>query len=168
VFIDQTGASTKLARLSGRCARGERLRAGLPHGHWKTTTFVAGLRVSGLTAPFVIDGPMTGPWFLASVEPVLCPTLRAGEIVIMDRLGAHKSAAVRAAIEACGAELLLLPSYSPDFNPIEYVFSKLKALLRQAAARSQAGLWRVLGALLDAFSPEECANYFAAAGYDPD
>ena len=168
VFIDETGASTKLARLYGRCARGERLRAGLPHGHWKTTTFVAGLRVSGLTAPFVIDGPMTGPWFLASVEQVLCPTLRAGEIVIMDRLAAHKSAAVRAAIEACGAELLLLPAYSPDFNPIEYVFSKLKALLRKAAARSKAALWQVLGALLDAFSPEECANYFAAAGYDPD
>jgi transposase len=168
VFIDETGASTKLARLYGRCARGQRLRAGLPHGHWMTTTFVAGLRLSGLTAPFVIDGPMTGPWFLAYVEQVLCPTLRAGEIVIMDRLAAHKSPAVRAAIEACGARQVLLPAYSPDFNPIEYLFSKLKALLRKAAARSQAALWRVLGKLLDAFSPEECANYFAAAGYDPD
>ena len=111
---------------------------------------------------------MTGPMFLAYVEQVLCPTLEAGETVIMDRLGAHKSPAVRAAIEACGAELMLLPSYSPDFNPIENAFSKLKALLRKAGARSKAALWRVLGELLDAFSPEECANYFAAAGYDPD
>lgn len=157
-----------MARLHGRCARGQRLRAGLPHGHWMTTTFVAGLRLSGVTAPFVIDGPMTGAWFLAYVEQVLCPTLRAGETVIMDRLSAHTSPAVRAAIEACGARVRLLPAYSPDFNPIEYVFSTLKALLRQAAARSQAALWRVIGAALEAFSPEECANYFAASEYDPD
>ncbi len=168
VFIDETGASTKLARLSGRCARGRRLRAGIPHGHWMTTTFVAGLRLSGVTAPFVIEGPMTGAWFLAYVEQVLCSTLRAGDLVIMDRLAAHKSAPVRAAIEARGAQLMLLPAYSPDFNPIEYVFSKLKALLRKAAARSKAGLLRVIGEALDAFSPEECTHYFAAAGYDPD
>jgi transposase len=168
VFIDETGASTKLARLYGRCVRGQRLRAGIPHGHWKTTTFVAGLRLDGLTAPFVIDGPMTGPMFLAYVEQVLCPTLRAGDIVLMDKLAAHKSPAVKAAIEACGASRVLLPAYSPDFNPIEQLFSKLKALLRKAAARSKAALWRVLGALLDAFSLEECANYFAASGYDPD
>ena len=141
VFIDETGASTKLARLSGRCARGRRLRAGIPHGHWKTTTLVAGLRVSGLTAPFVIDGPMTGPWFLAYVEQVLCRTLRAGDRVVMDRLAAPKSPAVRAAIEARGARQLLLPASSPDFNPIEYVFSKLKALLgkRRRGAKQRCG-----------------------------
>jgi transposase len=135
VFIDETGASTKMARLYGRCARGQRLRVGLPHGHWKTTTFVAGLRLSGFTAPMVLDGPMTGPWtgpwFAAYVEQVVVPTLRPGDVVILDNLPPHKSAAVRELVEATGATLRRLPPYSPDFNPIENAFAKLKALLRK-------------------------------------
>lgn len=155
-----------MARLRGRAARGERLRAGVPHGHWMTTTFVAGLRLGGLTAPMVLDGPMNGAAFLAYVEQVLCPTLKPGDTVIMDNLPAHKGAAVRVAIEAAGAKRIFLPPYSPDFNPIENAFSKLKALLRKAAERTIDGLWKMIGALLDAFTPSECANYFAAAGYD--
>ena len=166
VFVDETGATTKMARLRGRAPRGERCRAAIPHGHWKTTTFVAGLRLSGMTAPMVLDGPMNGPAFLAYVEQVLAPTLNPGDIVIMDNLAPHKSAAVRKAIEAAGARLLLLPPYSPDLNPIENAFAKLKALLRKAAERTVDGLWRRIGLLIDAFTPHECANYFAAAGYD--
>jgi transposase len=168
VFIDETGASTKMARLRGRAPRGRRLRAGVPHGHWKTTTFVGALRLTGMTAPMVLDGPMTGVWFLAYVEQVLVPTLRPGDIVILDNLPAHKGAAVREEIEAAGARLLFLPPYSPDFNPIENAFAKLKALLRRAAARTLEELWRVIGDSLGAFSPSECANYFAHAGYDAD
>lgn len=168
MFIDETGASTKMARLYGRCARGQRLRVGLPHGHWKTTTFVAGLRLSGFTAPMVLDGPMTGPWFAAYVEQVLVPTLRPGDVVILDNLPPHKSAAVRELVEATGATLRRLPPYSPDFNPIENAFAKLKALLRKAAARTKEALWQTIGELLDEFSPEECANYFRAAGYEPE
>ena len=126
VFIDETGASTKMARLHGRSLRGERLRAAIPHGHWKTTTFVGALRLTGMTAPMVLDGPMTGEWFLAYTEQVLVPTLRSGDVVILDNLPAHKGAAVRAAVEAAGASLLFLPPYSPDFNPIENAFAKLK------------------------------------------
>ena len=166
VFVDETGATTKMARLRGRAAKGDRCQAAIPHGHWKTTTFVAGLRLTGMTAPMVLDGPMNGPAFLAYVEQVLVPTLRPEDIVIMDNLAPHKSAAVRKAIEAAGARLLLLPPYSPDLNPIENAFAKLKALLRKAAERSVDGLWRRIGLLLDAFTPQECANYFAAAGYD--
>lgn len=166
VFIDETGASTKMARRHGRAPRGERLRASLPHGHWKTTTFVGALRLTGMTAPMVLDGPMTGEWFLAYTEQVLVPTLRSGDVVILDNLPAHKGVAVRHAIEAVGASLLFLPPYSPDFNPIENAFSKLKALLRKAAARTIDHLWQVIGDSLDAFIPAECANYFAAAGYD--
>jgi transposase len=166
VFIDETGASTKMARLYGRAPRGQRLRAGLPHGHWKTTTFVGALRLTGMTAPMVLDGPMTGAWFLAYVEQVLVPTLRPGDVVILDNLPAHKAIAVRQAIEAAGARLLFLPPYSPDFNPIENAFAKLKALLRRAAARTVDELWRIIGDSLDAFSPAECANYFASTGYD--
>lgn len=168
MFIDETGASTKMARLRGRAPRGQRLRAGVPHGHWKTTTFVAALRRAGMTAPMVLDGPMTGAWFLAYVEQVLVPTLSPGDIVILDNLPAHKGPATREAIEAAGARLLFLPPYSPDFNPIENAFAKLKALLRRAAARTIEELWRVIGNCLDAFSPSECANYFARAGYDAD
>ena len=168
MFIDETGASTKMARLRGRAPRGQRLRAGVPHGHWKTTTFVAALRQAGMTAPMVLDGPMTGAWFLAYVEQVLVPTLTPGDIVILDNLPAHKGSAARRAIEAAGARLLFLPPYSPDFNPIENAFAKLKALLRKAAARTIEELWRVIGECLDAFSPAECANYFANAGYDAD
>ncbi len=166
MFIDETGASTKMARLRGRAPRGQRLRAGVPHGHWKTTTFVGALRLTGMTAPMVLDGPMTGVWFLAYVEQVLVPTLQPGDTVILDNLPSHKGAAVREAIEAAGARLLFLPPYSPDFNPIENAFAKLKALLRKAAARTVTDLWRAIGDSLDAFTPAECANYFAATGYD--
>jgi len=168
VFIDETGAATNMARLRGRAQKGERLRAGIPRGHWKTTTFVAGLRLTGMTAPMVLDGPMNGAAFLAYVEQVLVPELKPGDIVIMDNLSAHKGYQVRDAIEAAGARLLYLPPYSPDFNPIENAFAKLKALLRKAGERSVEALWHLIGTLIDAFTPQECANYFAAAGYDPD
>jgi transposase len=168
IFIDETGLSTRMTRLRGRCARGQRLRSGIPHGHWLVTTFVAGLRVSGMSAPMVLDGPMTRDWFLAYVEQVLAPTLTAGDVVILDNLPAHKGAAIQAAIEAHGARLQFLPPYSPDFNPIEMAFAKLKALLRKAAERTVAGLWNSVGDLLDAFTPIECLNYFAAAGYEPE
>jgi len=168
VFIDETGATTKMARRHGRARRGQRLKLSVPYGHWKTTTFVGGLRLGGMTAPLVLDGPMTGGWFLAYVEQVLVPTLRPGDIVILDNLAAHKNAAIRAAIEAAGASLRFLPPYSPDLNPIENAFAKLKARLREAAERTIRGLWRLIGQLIDTFTPQECANYFAAAGYDPD
>ena len=167
VFIDETWASTNMARRYGRAPRGERLRVGVPHGHWKTTTFVAGLRLTGMVAPMVLDGPINGVSFQAYIDQVLVPELRPGDIVIMDNLGSHKGAGVRAAIEATGASLLYLPPYSPDFNPIENAFSKLKALLRKAAERTVDGLWNTIGALLPAFTPQECANFFAAAGYEP-
>lgn len=167
VFIDETWASTNMARTRGRAPRGERLRASVPHGHWKTTTFVAGLRLSGMVAPMVLDGPINGAAFQAYVDQVLVPELREGDIVVMDNLGSHKGANVRAAIEAAGAKLLYLPPYSPDFNPIENAFSKLKALLRTAAERTVEGLWAAIGRCLDRFTLRECANYFAAAGYGP-
>ena len=167
VFIDETGASTKMARLYGRAPRGQRLRSGVPHDHWKTTTFVGALRRSGMTAPMVLDGPMTGAWFLSYVEQVLIPTLTPGDVVILDNLPAHKGAAVREAIEASGGQASLPPPYSPDLNPIENAFAKLKALLRKAA-RTVEELWTVIGRSLDAFTPAECANYLAAAGYDAD
>jgi transposase len=168
IFIDESGATTKMARLRGRAPRGERCRAAVPHGHWKTTTFVGALRLNGMTAPMVLDGPMNGPAFLAYVEQVLAPTLAPGETVIMDNLPAHKVAGVRAAIEATGARLRLLPPYSPDFNPIELAFAKLKALLRRAAARTIPELWGAIAAALPTFSRSECANYFTACGYEPD
>jgi transposase len=167
IFIDETGASTKMARLSGRAPKGERLRSGIPHGHWKTTTFVAGLRLTGMTAPMVLDGPMTREAFLAYITHVLAPTLAPGDRVIMDNLPAHKGSEVREAIKATGAALLFLPPYSPDFNPIENAFAKLKALLRKAAQRTIDGLWQAIGELLSTFTPAECANYFSAAGYEP-
>ena len=168
VFIDETGATTKMARLRGRCARGRRLPAGLPHGHWKTTTLVAGLRLEGLTAPMVLDGPMTGAAFLAYVRQALVPTLAPGDVVIMDNLPAHRVRGIRQAIEAAGADLLYLPPYSPEFNPIEQAFAKLKALLRKAAARTVDALWAAIAASLDAFTHQECANYFTSSGYEPD
>ena len=168
VFIDETGASTKMARTRGRAPRGERLRAGVPHGHWKTTTFIGALRLEGMTAPMVLDGPMTAAWFLAYTEQVLAPTLAAGDVVILDNLPAHKGSAIRQAVESTGASLLFLPPYSPDFNPIENAFSKLKALLRKAAARTVEDLWRAIRDAIDAITPTECANFFAAAGYDPE
>jgi len=168
VFIDETWASTAMARLRGRALKGERLRAGIPHGHWKTTTFVAGLRLTGMVAPMVLDGPINRDAFLAYVNQVLVPELTPGDIVVMDNLSSHKGAGVREAIEAAGATLLYLPPYSPDFNPIENAFAKLKALLRKAAERSVDGLWTAIGRLIDLFTPPECANYFTAAGYEPD
>jgi transposase len=165
VFIDETGASTKMTRLYGRAPRGQRLLATAPFGHWKTITFVAGLRRTGLTAPLVLDGPMTGPAFHAYVEQVLVPTLRPGDIVVMDNLPAHKITSVRAAIAAIGAQLFLLPPYSPDMNPIEMAFAKLKTLLRRDPPRTVDALWRRIGTLLDEFHPAECANYLSEAGY---
>jgi len=166
VFLDETWASTNMARTLGRAPKGRRLRAGVPHGHWKTTTFVAGIRTTGLVAPFVLDGPINRDAFEVYVDKVLVPDLRPGDTVIMDNLSSHKGPRVREMIEAAGASLLYLPPYSPDFNPIEKAFSKLKALLRKAAERTVEGLWTAIGRLLDAFTPTECANYFAACGYD--
>ena len=166
VFIDETGASTKMARLRGRSPRGSRCMAAIPHGHWKTTTFVGGLRLDGMTAPMVLDGPMDGPVFLGWIEQMLVPTLEAGDIVVMDNLPAHKHDAVRAAIEARGAALRYLPPYSPDLNPIEMAFSKLKALLKKAAARTIEDLWSAIANALPMLNPKDCRNYFAAAGYD--
>jgi transposase len=165
VFIDETWCSTNMARTRGRAPKGERLRASIPHGHWKTTTFVAGLRLSGMVAPLVLDGPINGEAFQAYVDQILIPDLVPGDVVVMDNLGSHKLPGVRGAIEKAGAKLLYLPPYSPDFNPIEKAFSKLKALLRKASERTVEGLWNAIGELIDQFTPQECANYFAAAGY---
>jgi transposase len=167
VFIDETWATTAMARRYGRARRGARVVGAVPHGHWKTTTLVAALRSDGLSAPCVFDGAINGARFLAYVEQALAPTLRPGDIVVMDNLGAHKVKGVRQAIEAAGAELLYLPPYSPDLNPIEQAFAKLKALLRSAAARTVDVLWRTIGQILDAFGPTECTNYLAHAGYVP-
>jgi transposase len=165
VFIDETAASTNMTRRYGRGARGERLVCKVPHGHWKTSTFVAALRHNRVTAPFLLDGPMNGPTFLAYVQQILAPTLKPGDIVIMDNVGVHKVAGVREAIETRGAMLLYLPPYSPDLNPIEQFFSKLKAMLRKAAARSIESLWAVIGSCLANFPPRECAAYLTNAGY---
>ena len=156
-----------MARTHGRAPRGERLRVGVPHGHWKTTTVVAALTLRGMIAPFVLSGPINREAFEAYVAQVLVPELRPGDVVVMDNLSSHKGPRVRALIEAAGAALLFLPPYSPDFNPIEMAFSKLKAILRKAAARTVDALWAAIADALDAFTPAECANYFAAAGYDP-
>jgi transposase len=168
IFIDESGTSTKMARLRGRALKGERCRAAIPHGHWKTTTLTAGLSQNRVVAPMVLDGPMDGAAFLAYVEQVLVPELRPGDIVIMDNLPAHKGTGVRHAIENAGATLRYLPPYSPDLNPIEMAFSKLKAFLRKAAARTIPELLHAIANALDAFTAQECRNYFAAAGYDCD
>ena len=165
VFIDETAVTTKMVRHYGRCPRGERLVAKVPHGHWKTMTLVTALRIDSLTAPYVIDGAMDGPTFLAYVEQVLAPTLDKDDIVFMDNLRTHKVDGVREAIEAAGATLRYLPAYSPDLNPIEQAFAKLKAALRKGAARTVKALWKLIGKLLKKFAPEECANYFRHAGY---
>ena len=154
-----------MARTHGRCQRGARLIGRVPHGHWKTTTFVAALRIAGITAPFVVDCPMNGLIFRTYVEYVLAPTLESGDIVILDNLGSHKGTEVRHLIEARSAEILFLPPYSPDLNPIEMAFSKLKTLLRKAGERSVDDLWERIGDILDHFSPQECKNYFSHAGY---
>jgi transposase len=165
VFIDETWAKTNMTRRHGRCARGRRLIAKVPHGHWRTLTFLAALRCDRIDAPCVIDGPINGRSFLAYVEQILAPTLSPGDIVIMDNLGSHKGQAVRRAIRAAGARLFFLPPYSPDLNPIEQVFAKLKTLLRKADERSTEATWRRIGTLLDRFTPDECANYIRNAGY---
>ena len=167
IFIDETWVKTNMTRTHGRCAIGQRLVAKVPHGHWKTLTFVAALRCNGLTAPCVFDGPINARSFLAYVTHFLVPTLRPGDIVVIDNLGSHKGAAVRRAIRAAGAYLFFLPPYSPDLNPIEQVFAKLKALLRKAAARSIEEVTQAIGTLLDEFTAEECANYFVNSGYAP-
>ena len=141
---------------------------GFPHGHRKTTTLVAGLRKTGMVAPMTLDGPINGDWFEAYVRHVLVPTLRPCDVVIMDNLSSHKGASVREMIEAAGARLVFLPPYSPDFNPIELAFAKLKALLRKAAERTVDGLWEAIGRFVDCVTPQECANFFAACGYDAD
>ena len=165
VFIDETWAKTNMTRTHGWIERGLALIAKAPYGHWKTTTFLAALRCDQITAPCVFDGPINGESFLAYVEQILAPTLSQDDIVIMDNLGSHKSAAVRKAIRATGARLIFLPKYSPDLNPIEQVFSKLKRMLRKAEERTIDALWRRIGTLLDDFPPQECAEYFKGAGY---
>jgi transposase len=167
IFIDETGTTTKMTRLRGRCPKGQRLRSKAPFGHWMTQTFVAGLRSDGLTAPFVVDRPMNRHIFEVYVETQLAPTLKPGDVVILDNLPAHKSAGAEAAIRARGAWLLFLPPYSPDLNPIEKAFSKLKAILRKAAPRTLEDLWAAIASALAAFKSQECRNYFTACGYDP-
>jgi transposase len=165
VFIDETAANTKMVRLSGRCPRSERLVGRVPHGHWKTITFVAALRHNGITAPFVLDGSMTGETFLAYVEQFLVPTLMRKDIVILDNLSAHKAPGIREAIEAVGATLRYLPQYSPDLNPIEMFFSQLKAFLRKLAERTIPRLCRAIGSFVPRLSAHHAANYFRHAGY---
>lgn len=165
VFIDETAANTKMVRRYGRSPRGRRALGRQPFGHWKTTTFTAALRCDGLTAPFVLDGPMNREAFLVYVDKVLAPTLRPGDIVVMDNLPAHKGDQVRALIEARDARLMFLPPYSPDLNPIELAFAKFKTLLRSAAETTVSGLWSRIGDVLKAFTAQECANYFRHDGY---
>jgi transposase len=165
VFIDETWAKTNMLRTHGWGPRGQRVRGKAPFGHWRTMTFLAALRHDRIDAPYVLDGPINGASFTAYVEQLLVPTLSPGDIVVMDNLGSHKGKAVRKAIRAAGAHLLFLPPYSPDLNPIEQVFAKLKTLLRKAAERTVEATWRRIGSLLDAFSSQECANYFKNCGY---
>ena len=167
VFIDETWTKTNMAPLRGWAPRGERLKASVPHGHWKTMTFLAALRCDRVEAPWLLDGPIDGDSFRLYVERVLVPTLRPGDIVVMDNLGSHKSAAVRRAIRAAGARLFFLPKYSPDLNPIEMLFSKLKHWLRKAAARTQDAVCDAIASILENVSETECANYFIEAGYAP-
>lgn len=165
VFIDETGANTKMIRRYGWGPKSERVVCDVPFGHWKTTTFVGALRITGMTAPLVVDGAMNGELFLAYVQQQLIKTLQPGDVVIMDNLSSHKRAGVREAIESVGARLTYLPPYSPDLNPIELAFSKLKTLLRKSAERTVESLWTRIGQLVDEFTPEECRNYFRHCGY---
>jgi transposase len=166
VFMDETGTNTQMSRRYGRCAKKQRLIGKAPCGQWKITTFVAALRSKGLTAPMVLDGPLNGESFRAWVRQSLLPTLRPGDVVVMDNLAAHKVSGIRQAIESSGATLFYLPPYSPDLNPIEFAFSKLKSLLRKAAARAVRSLWKTVGNSLRAFTPDECQHFFKAAGYN--
>jgi transposase len=165
VFLEETGTATNMTRRYGRGPSDRRLVAAVPHGHWRTTTFVAGRRQTGIVTPLVLDGPMTGPAFRAYVEQFLAPALEPGDVVVLDNLAAHRVDGVRQAIKAAGASILYLPPYSPDLNPIEQLFTKLKSLLRKAAARTKAELWSTIGRLLDACPPAECANYLNHCGY---
>jgi transposase len=165
VFLDETGTSTKMTRLRGRCLKGQRLHAKAPFGHWLTQTFIAGLRCYELTAPWVINGPMTRTIFETYVETQLAPTLARGDVVILDNLPAHKSEKAARCLKQRGAWFLFLPAYSPDLNPIEHAFAKIKAHLRKAEARTVEALWRAIGDICDLFEPQECRNYFTAAGY---
>jgi putative transposase len=165
VFIDETWTKTNMAPLRGWAARGQRIKAKVPHGHWQTMTFLAALRHDRLEAPWLLDGPINGECFRLYVEKVLVPTLRPGDIVIMDNLGSHKGKAVRHSIRAAGARLLFLPKYSPDLNPIEQFFAKLKHWLRKAASRTTEALCNAIGTILDTVTPAECSNYFANTGY---
>jgi transposase len=165
VFIDETGITTKMARLRGRAAKGKRCIASIPYGHWMTTTVTAGLRLSGVSAPMLLDGPMDGEHFLAYIEQVLVPELTPGDIVIMDNLPAHKVSGVRTAIEAVAAHLLYLPPYSPDLNPIEMAFSKFKALMRAAEARTLEDLWKAAATSIEKITSADCSAYFKDAQY---
>ena len=165
IFLDETGTTTKMTRLRGRARRGVRLKANAPFGHWKTQTFIAGLRCDGLTAPWVIDAPMNRETFETYVETQLAPTLKPGDVVILDNLSSHKSEKAREILGARGAWFLFLPPYSPDLNPIEMAFAKLKAHLRRIGARTIDALWKAIGSICDLYSPDECRNYLKAAGY---
>jgi putative transposase len=166
VFVDETWTKTNMAPLRGWSRRGQRLRGKAPYGHWNTMTFIAALRCDRIEAPWLFDGPINGQRFRAYVEKALAPTLSPGDVVIMDNLGAHKSKAVRSAIRKVGAKLILLPKYSPDLNPVEQVLSKLKHLLRKACARTREAVCAAIGNIMDAYTPDECANYFRNCGYD--
>ncbi|MGI2909632.1 IS630 family transposase [Tolypothrix sp. VBCCA 56010] len=168
VFIDETWAKTNMTPTRGRCLRGERLVDRVPHGHWRTLTFLAALRSDRIDAPCVLDGPINGRSFLAYVQQILVPSLKPGDIVVMDNLGSHKGQAVRQAIRQAKAKLFFLPPYSPDLNPIEQAFSKLKALLRKAKERTVEDTWKRIGQIIDCFNPSECANFFRNAGYTND
>lgn len=165
IFLDETGAATNMVRRYGRAPRGQRVPGQAPYGHWKTTTFVAGLTSEGFIAPLVIDGPMNRAVFTAYVQQMLAPELRPGDILVLDNLSSHKGTEARQAVEAAGARLLFLPPYSPDLNPIEMAFAKLKNALRAAAERSRDTLWLRIGLLIDDFTPSECHNYLRHAGY---
>ena len=165
VFIDETWAKTNMTRICGWAPRGSKLVAKVPQGHWRTPTFIAALRYDHIAAPCVIDGPINGESFLAYIEQILVPTLKPGDVVIIDNLGSHKGKAVRRAIRSAGAKLFFLPPYSPDLNPIEQVFSKLKTLLRKAGERTVETTWKRIGTLLQVFTPQECANYIRNSGY---
>lgn len=165
VFLDEAAAKTNMARTHGYAPKGQRLQGHAPYRRWQTTTFLGAMRAAGFIAPLVVDGAMTGELFLAYVERVLVPELQPGDVVVMDNLSCHTQKAVRRLIEGAGCRVLYLPAYSPDLNPIELAFSKLKRLLRKAAARTVEALWEVLGGLLDRFSPQECRNYFRHRGY---
>ena len=168
VFIDESGINTKMARLRGRSPRGQRMVAAIPHGHWKTMTFIAGLRCDGLTAPWVVEGAMDGDAFERYIETQLAPTLQKGDVVVLDNLPAHKRDDARQAVERRGAWLLFLPPYSPDFNPIELAFSKFKAHMKRLKPRTIDELWKAAGKVCDLFKPEECMNFFVADGYAPE